>query len=146
VPKMFLNGSAMSGQKDHGCITGSTFLGPARTAGKYRFFAVRDEFPGLFPVASQGRMIDGELYDIPENVLRDQLLPSEPQELAFGEIELDDGQIVNAMILQPDRIAKGDKVVDIAEIGGFRSYQAFLSSNTRMPEILGRPDLAGAPQ
>ncbi len=140
---MFLNGSAMSGQKDHGCIVGSTFLGPARTAGKYRFFAIRDEFPGLFPVESGGRMIVGELYDMPENVLRDQLLPAEPSELEFGEVELDDGQIVNAMILQADRIAKGDKIVDIAEIGGFRSYQAFVAANAKLGEILGRPDLAG---
>ena len=48
--RMFLNGTAMSGQKDHGAIAGATFVGPARTAPRYRFFAVRDEFPGLFPV------------------------------------------------------------------------------------------------
>jgi gamma-glutamylcyclotransferase (GGCT)/AIG2-like uncharacterized protein YtfP len=139
MPKMFLNGTAMSGQKDHGAHGGSVFLGPARTAGKYRFFAVRDEFPGLFPVPSGGRSIVGELYDIPEDVLRDHLLPSEPQELEFGEIELEDGEVVNAMILVPARLAPGDKVVDIAELGGFRAYQAFLASNARLPDILGIP-------
>jgi len=85
---MFLNGTAMSGQKDHGSHAGSTFLGPARTAARYRFFAVRDEFPGLYPVKTGGRVIDGELYDIPEDVLRGRLLPSEPPELELGEIEL----------------------------------------------------------
>jgi gamma-glutamylcyclotransferase (GGCT)/AIG2-like uncharacterized protein YtfP len=139
MPKMFLNGTAMSGQKDHGSHAGSTFLGPARTAGKYRFFAVRDEFPGLFPVATGGRAIVGELYDIPEDVLRDHLLPSEPQELEFGEIELEDGEVVHAMILVPSRLVPGDKVVDIAELGGFRAYQAFLAWNAHLPDTLGVP-------
>lgn len=137
MPKMFLNGTAMSGQKDHGAHPGSTFLGPARTAGKYRFFAVRDEFPGLLPVTTKGRMIDGELYDIPEAVLRDSLLPAEPRELELGEIELADGQTVNAMILVPSRLDPGDKVVDIAELGGFRAYQAFLAANAALDETLG---------
>lgn len=127
----------MSGQKDHACHAGSTFLGPARTAGKYRFFAVRDEFPGLLPVERGGRMIVGELFDIPETILRTQLLPAEPQELEFGEVELDDGQVVNAMILQPERIVHGDKVVDIAEFGGFRAYQAFLRANADKAATLG---------
>ena len=139
--KMFLNGTAMSGQKDHGCLAGSTFVGPARTAAKYRFFVLREEFPGLFSVEHGGRMIVGELYDMPEHVLRDQLLPGEPRELALGEIELEDGEIVNAMLLVPDRITPGDKVVDIAELGGFRAYQAFLRANARMGSVLGRGDL-----
>ncbi len=139
--KMFLNGTAMSGQKDHGCHAGSTLLGPARTAAKYRFFVLRDEFPGLFPVTHDGRMISGELYDMPEGVLREGLLPGEPRELALGEIELEDGEIVNAMILQPERIAAGDKLVDIAELGGFRAYQAFLRANANMGRVLGRGDL-----
>jgi gamma-glutamylcyclotransferase (GGCT)/AIG2-like uncharacterized protein YtfP len=135
---MFLNGTAMSGEKDHGAHAGSTFLGPARTTARYRFFAVRDEFPGLLPVAVGGRCIDGELYDIPDDVLRDRLLPSEPAELDFGEIELIDGETVNAMILVPSRIRPDDKVVDIAELGGFRAYQRFLAANARLADTLGR--------
>lgn len=137
MPKMFLNGTAMSGQKDHGAHAGSTFLGPTRTAGKYRFFAVRDEFPGLFAVEKKGRMIEGELYDIPEGVLRESLLPAEPRELELGEIELADGQTVHAMLLVPSRLDPADKVVDIAELGGFRAYQAFLAANVALRATLG---------
>ncbi len=139
--KMFLNGTAMSGQKDHACHAGSTLLGPARTAAKYRFFVLRDEFPGLFPVPHGGRMITGELYDMRESVLRDGLLPGEPRELELGEIELEDGEVVSAMILQPERISAGDKLVDIAELGGFRAYQAFLRANASKGRVLGRSDL-----
>jgi gamma-glutamylcyclotransferase (GGCT)/AIG2-like uncharacterized protein YtfP len=133
---MFLNGTAMSGQKDHGAHAGSTFLGPARTTAAYRFFAVRDEFPGLYPVPSGGRCIDGELYDIPDDVLRAKLLPSEPEELELGEITLIDGERVHAMLLMPSRLHPGDKVVDIAELGGFRSYQRHLAANAALADTL----------
>ncbi len=140
MPLMFLNGTAMSGQKDHGCHAGSTYLGPARTAAAYRFFAVRDEFPGLLPVEVGGRVIEGELYDMPDAVLSGQLLPAEPAELELGSIRLLDGEEVNAMILQPDRLQPGDRVVDISELGGFRAYQRFLAANARLGEVLGRPE------
>ncbi|HTW99410.1 MAG TPA: gamma-glutamylcyclotransferase [Acidimicrobiales bacterium] len=133
---MFLNGTAMSGQKDHASHAGSTFLGPARTAARYRFFAVRDEFPGLLPVERGGRVIEGELYDIPDEILRGRLLPSEPAELEIGEIELIDGERVQAMRLVPSRLQRGDKVVDISELGGFRAYQRFLAANAAIGETL----------
>jgi len=138
VSLMFLNGTAMAGQKDHGCHAGSTFLGPAQTACRYRFLAVRDEFPGLLEVATAGRCIDGELYEMPEDVLINQLLPAEPAELELGTIELLDGEMVSAMLLRPERLETGDKVVDISEFGGFRAYQRFLAGNARVGEVLGR--------
>jgi hypothetical protein len=137
--RMFLNGTAMSGQNGHGAIVGATFLGPARTAPHYRFFAVRDTFPGLFPVAEGGAPIVGELYELPEEMLYRSLMPDEPAELELGVIELDDGQIVNAMHLQPERLAEGDRVVDITAIGGFRAYQAFLAANADLRTTLDLP-------
>jgi allophanate hydrolase-like protein len=137
---MFLNGTAMSGQKDHACHAGSTFLGPATTASAYRFFAVRDEYPGLFEVARAGRSIVGELYEMPEPVLRNQLLPAEPAELELGMIQLIDGEEVHAMLLKPERLKAGDKVVDISELGGFRAYLRFLAANRQVGDVLGRPE------
>jgi hypothetical protein len=134
---MFLNGTAMSGQKDHGAHAGSVFLGPARTTARYRFYAVRDEFPGLLPVERAGRCIDGELYDIPDDILHGTLMPSEPRELELGGIELIDGEAVAAMLLVPSRLTPGDKVVDIAEFGGFRAYQRFLAANADLASLLG---------
>lgn len=136
--RMFLNGTAMSGQKDHPAVAGATFLGAASTAPGYRFFAVRDEFPGLFPVEAGGLPIQGELYEMTDELLLEGLLPQEPAELELGTIELADGSTVNAMILQADRIAAGDKVVDIADLGGWRAYQAHLAANERMRDLLGR--------
>lgn len=137
MPVMFLNGTAMAGQPDHGAHAGSTFLGPAMTASTYRFFAVRGEFPGLLPVARDGRSIVGELYDIPDDVLRGSLLPAEPPELEFGEITVLDGSTCHAMLLVPSRLSPTDDVTDISELGGFRSYQRFRRDNARIAELLG---------
>ncbi|MFD1531694.1 allophanate hydrolase-related protein [Pseudonocardia aurantiaca] len=133
---MFLNGTAMSGQKDHSAVAGATFLGPARTAPGFRFFAVRREFPGLLQVAAHGVSIAGELYEMTDEMLFDVLLPQEPKELELGSIELADGSTVHAMILQPDRLVPGDEVVDIADFGGWRAYRAHLSANERARDLL----------
>jgi hypothetical protein len=135
--RMFLNGTAMSGQPHHAAITGAVFLGAARTAPHYRFFAVRDEFPGLFPVPDGGVSILGELYELTEEMLYRSLMPSEPAELELGAVELDTGEIVNAMHLRPERLDPADRVVDIADFGGFRAYQAYLRANAELPTVLG---------
>jgi gamma-glutamylcyclotransferase (GGCT)/AIG2-like uncharacterized protein YtfP len=134
---MFLNGTAMSGQRDHAAIDGANFLGPARTAPYYRFFTARDAFPGLFPVNVGGASIEGELYELPEEMLYHSLMPEEPQELELGAVLLDDGQIVNAMHLQPERIVAGDSLTDITEFGGWRRYLAHLAAQTRARDVLG---------
>ena len=73
---LFVNGEGMSGGKVHPSIEGLPFLGEAQTAPRYRFFSVRDEFPGLWPVDEGGVSIAGELYDVPLDVIRDRFIPS----------------------------------------------------------------------
>lgn len=134
---MFLNGTAMSGQADHGAIAGATFLGRARTAPYYRFFTARDAFPGLFPVSTGGSSIEGELYEVSEETLYRRLMPAEPAELELGAVLLDDGQVANAMHLQPERIAPGDSITDLTELGGWRRYQAHLLAQRGIRDVLG---------
>ncbi|CAN5614321.1 gamma-glutamylcyclotransferase [soil metagenome] len=139
---MFLNGTAMSGQKDHHAIAGARFIGPATTAPRYRFFAVRDEYPGLYPVDEGGVEVVGELYEMTEQVLFESLLPEEPPELEIGTIALSDGSIVNSMQLQPERLSDTDKVVDISVLGSWRSYQSFVADNTIPEATTWRDQLA----
>jgi hypothetical protein len=129
VRRIFLNGTAMTGQPDHDAIAGATLLGEVRTAPRYRFVAVRDAFPGLIPVEGTGGTVVGELYELTEAILFESLLPREPPELELGTIELANGDIVNSMQLQPDRLGAEDKVVDITHLQGWRMYQAFLQAN-----------------
>jgi gamma-glutamylcyclotransferase (GGCT)/AIG2-like uncharacterized protein YtfP len=139
--RMFLNGTAMSGQRDHHAIAGSLFLGSRRTAPRYRLVAVRNAFPGLLPMTEGGASIEGELYEMSEEALFRGLMPVEPVELELGTVQLDDGEIVNAMHLQPDRLSTDDDVVDISALGGWRSYQGFLLQNS---ELRGWLDAASA--
>jgi hypothetical protein len=136
VRRMFLNGTAMRGQPDHHAVAGSTYLGPRRTAARYRFVAVRNAFPGLLPMCQGGNSIEGELYELSEDVLFRSLMPEEPAELELGTIALDDGEIVNAMHLQPDRLVPGDLVVDITAFGGWRTYQRHLAENAELAQWL----------
>jgi hypothetical protein len=146
---MFLNGTAMAGQADHGNLLGSPLIGPARTAPDYRFFAVRDEFPGLVPIAaadlggvSEGGSIVGELYEVDDEVWRTSLGPGEPPELELGVIELHDGSRANAMLLQLDRVADKAELVDITAFGGWRAYQAHLAGEPASPTAA---QVAGVP-
>jgi hypothetical protein len=121
---LFVNGEGMSGGKVHYSIEGHKFLGPARTAPRYRFFSVRDEFPGLWRVDEGGVSIEGELYEVPLDVIRDSFIPAEPPELELGVLELDDGGSALVVVMRKEVVESGEGLTDISEYGGWRAYRA----------------------
>ena len=84
---MFLTGDGMRDGPLHHHISGAPLIGERRTAPRYRFYSIRDEFPALCPVGEGGGAILGELYDVPMSRLRD-LLAREPPELELSIVEL----------------------------------------------------------
>lgn len=118
---MFVNGQAMSGGSLNDALDGAEFVGPARTAARYQFFSIRDEFPGLSPVASGGAEILGELYALPYSMLRERLLPREPEELELSVIELSDGQGSLSMVMRQEALSAPD-TTDITASGGWLAY------------------------
>jgi gamma-glutamylcyclotransferase (GGCT)/AIG2-like uncharacterized protein YtfP len=122
---MFLNGDGMRGGRAHYAIEGVPLVGERRTAPRYRFYSVRDEFPALYP-AAEGQPVLGELYDVPMGPLR-ALLATEPPELELSIIELEDGELSFAMVL---RDAEHDLGIhkDITSHGGWRAYRASLAA------------------
>ena len=125
---LFVNGEGMSGGKVHHSIEGLPFLRQAQTAPRYRFFSVRDEFPGLWPVDEGGVSIAGELYDVPLDVIRDRFIPAEPPELELGVVELDDGSSALVVLVRANVHASGEGLKDISEFGGWRAYRASMGS------------------
>jgi hypothetical protein len=119
--RMFVNGEAMSGGRLNRHLSAATFAGRGRTAARYRFFSVRDEFPGLHPVAENGVSVPGEVYEVSYAILRERLLPAEPPELELGLIELDDGSGSLSMRMRPQALS-APGVTDISEHGGWLSY------------------------
>ena len=119
---MFLNGDGMRGGRAHHTIEGIPLVGERRTAPRYRFYSVRDEFPALYPAAEGGQPVLGELYDLPMGSLR-ALLATEPPELELSIIELEAGELSFAMVL---RGAEHDLGIhkDITSHGGWRAYRA----------------------
>jgi gamma-glutamylcyclotransferase (GGCT)/AIG2-like uncharacterized protein YtfP len=122
---MFLNGDGMRGGRAHYTIEGVPLVGERRTAPRYRFYSVRDEFPGLYPVAESGQPVLGELYDVPMGPLR-ALLATEPPELELSIIELEGGELSFAMVLRYAEHARGIHR-DITSHGGWRAYRASLA-------------------
>lgn len=120
---LMTTGEGMRGGSVHHTIAAHPFLGEVETAPKYRFYSVRDEFPGLRPVGVGGAVVRGELYDVPLEALRDRFLPHEPPELELGVLELADGRGSLCMLLRESELGRHR---DITEHGGWRSYRRHL--------------------
>lgn len=120
---LFVNGEGMSGGSVHHAIANATFLGDVVTAPRYRFFSVRDEFPGLLLVEKNGVPVPGELYEIDYATVRERLLPEEPSELELSIIELAGGAGALGLLLRKSALA-APGVVDISDQAGWRSYRA----------------------
>jgi gamma-glutamylcyclotransferase (GGCT)/AIG2-like uncharacterized protein YtfP len=121
---MFLNGGGMRGGSLHHLLGGAPLVAETRTAPRYRLYSVGDRYPALQPCAEgpgPGAAIAGEVYDLPLDLLRDDLLPAEPPELELGVIELADGSAALGMILRRPRPAMDD-LTDITRFGGWRNY------------------------
>jgi gamma-glutamylcyclotransferase (GGCT)/AIG2-like uncharacterized protein YtfP len=131
LPLMFLTGDGMSGGPLHRHISGAPLIGERRTAPRYRFYSVRDEFPALCPVGEGGQAILGELYDVPMGQLR-ELLEREPPELELSVVELAAGtpaageprtaELSFGMVLRRGERERGGHT-DITRYGGWRAYR-----------------------
>jgi hypothetical protein len=120
---MFLNGGGMRGGPLHPHLRNAPLVKATATAAKYRFYAVRGEFPALEPAGpgEPGYAVAGEVYDIPLTVLRDELLPAEPPELELGVVELADGSAALGMLLRREA-TRPASLTDISTLGDWRHY------------------------
>ncbi len=121
MPLMFLNGGAMRGGDLHHLLGGAPLVAVVRTAPKYRFHSVGDRFPALEPGGDTA--VVGELYDVPWDVLRESLLPAEPEELELGVIELEDGGASLSMVRRRSYHEPDGAYRDISGFGDWRVYR-----------------------
>jgi gamma-glutamylaminecyclotransferase len=120
---VFICGSALRGQPDHGNLQGADFVKAAQTAPKYRLHAVKDGWhPGIYETESDGISIPGELYQLSVEQYN-HLVSTEPPNLYPAEVTLQDGGTAIAM-LYPKELIDEHGWPDISDIGGWAAYKA----------------------
>jgi hypothetical protein len=122
VPLMFLNGTAMAGGADHHLVGGASAVAATATAPRYRFHAVGGRYPALEDVGAGGAAVEGEVYELSYDQLREVLLPGEPEGLELGVIELADGSGSLAMILRREYPVLPE-LTDISALASWRAYR-----------------------
>jgi AGZA family xanthine/uracil permease-like MFS transporter len=121
VSQLFVNGTLMRDLKLHANLDGATFLEATSTAPVYRIHSIGDVHPGMYEVAEGGVSVEGELYEVPDEVWQ-RVEAGEPPGLYRGPVKLADGRVVPG-ILYPREMAEG-RHPDISEHGGWRAYWA----------------------
>ena len=115
---LFCIGAHMAGLPLNGQVTalGGRFVREARTAARYRLFALGNR-PGL--VAGGAGQVAGEVWALPTAGIG-ALLAQVPPPLGFGTVLLEDGPCLGFL-------AEADGVTgqpDITALGGWRAYLA----------------------
>ena len=119
---VFICGSALRGQPDHGNLQGAEFLSETRTIDAYRIHSVKDGWhPGIYKVNSNGVSIPGKLYRLSEDLF-DILVSTEPPDMYPADILLEDGRTVTAMFY-PEHLIRESGWPDISDYGGWISFK-----------------------
>ncbi|MEM6434636.1 MAG: gamma-glutamylcyclotransferase [Cyanobacteria bacterium P01_D01_bin.115] len=120
---VFICGSALRGQPDHGNLQDATFVREAKTAARYRLHAVKDGWhPGIYAVEMDGIAIPGELYSLTPSQY-EHLVATEPPHMYPAEVTLETGETAIAM-LYPQALIEEHGWPDISDLGGWAAYKA----------------------
>jgi allophanate hydrolase len=105
---------------------GGRFLRAARTAPRYRFYALPNTTPpkpGLARVETGGVAIELEVWSLPPAAFGD-FVRRIPPPLCIGSLELEDGTRVSGFLCEGHALSGA---ADISSFGGWRAYRRSLS-------------------
>jgi len=120
--QIFICGSALKGQPDHGNLQSAKFIKAAKTRAQYRLHAaVEGWHPAIYQVEEGGISIPGEVYELTGEQY-EHLLSTEPPNMYPGDIVLADGQVLTAMLYPLELVAKYGWP-DISHYGGWAAYK-----------------------
>jgi hypothetical protein len=129
---VFICGSALRGQPDHGNLQGAEFLGKARTVDTYRLHSVKDGWhPGIYEVSSGGVSIPGELYKLSKEAF-DYLVSTEPPDMYPADISIEHGRTATAMFY-PEELVRENRWPDISGYGGWVAFKNHQSQTEGSP-------------
>ena len=123
--RVFICGSALRGQPDHGNLQDAKFIRPARTQFRYRLHAAGDGWhPAIYEVTAGGISIPGEVYEM-QNSEFDYLAANEPPNMYPADVYLEDGEVLTAF-LYPQKLIEQFNWIDISDLGGWAAYKSAL--------------------
>ena len=102
-------------------IQGATYVEDTITAPRYRLFDL-DGFPVLVEDPAGGRAIAVQVWDIPDDAWQ-QIVDSEPSEMKYRPVELEDGRTV-ATMLGTLEFVSARHGVDVSEYGSWAEFLA----------------------
>lgn len=122
LKRIFICGSALRGQPDHGNLQSAKFIKPAQTRPQYRLHAAVDGWhPAIYEVSQGGISIPGEVYEL-TIAQYEYLLANEPPHMYPGDVVLEDGEVLTAM-LYPQELVEKYQWNDISDYGGWAAYK-----------------------
>jgi gamma-glutamylcyclotransferase (GGCT)/AIG2-like uncharacterized protein YtfP len=104
-------------------LEGASFVERARTAARYRLFSL-DGFPVLVEDAQDGRSLDVQVWEVPDERW-ERILESEPPEMRPAAVELEDGRAVDTLV-GPREWVEARAGLDVSEHGSWAAYRAAL--------------------
>jgi gamma-glutamylaminecyclotransferase len=123
MKRVFICGSALRGQPDHGNLSGAAFIRTANTKPQYRLHAAVDGWhPAIYEVNADGISIPGEVYELTPTQY-DHLVSTEPPHMYPADVILEDGEVLTA-ILYPRELVEQFNWLDISNYGGWAAYKA----------------------
>jgi hypothetical protein len=129
-----VNGTLMRGlELNHNLLAlDAKFDREAFTAPCYRLWSIDDRHPAMQRVATGGRSIALEIWQVPSIGLA-RLLLGEPEGLAIGRVILADGTTLLGVLAEAILC---DGHTEITSFGGWRAYQVAIAQT---PENLAEP-------
>ncbi|MEN9204490.1 MAG: gamma-glutamylcyclotransferase [Thermostichales cyanobacterium DRC_bins_46] len=125
--RVFICGSALSGQPNHDNLQGAKLLGPAQTTPHYRMHSAQNDWhPAIYRVETGGIPIPGEVYEMSEEQFT-YLKEHEPPYMYPAEVTLADGSTA-VMFMYPQEKVVEYNWPDISEYGGWANYMATKAS------------------
>ncbi len=120
--RIFICGSALKGQPDHGNLQDAKLIKTAKTQPLYRLHAAADGWhPAIYPVEEGGISIPGEVYEL-GLAQYEHLVSTEPPNMYPGDVVLEDGEVLTAM-LYPRELVEKYNWPDISGYGGWAAYK-----------------------
>ena len=123
--RVFICGSALRSQPDHGNLGSAQLIRAANTRPLYRLHAAQDGWhPAIYEVSEGGISIPGEVYEMSIKQF-DHLAATEPPHMYPSDVVLEDGEVLTAF-LYPRELVEQYNWLDISDRGGWAMYKASL--------------------